>query len=393
MSRPRRNSELLGKGRLECRRMPSLLQRLVDTLEICAPYEIVFEAEHLLTGSGMIQDVGVWVADVARTRLTDMTGRGGVMDVEGSPMEEPILTGRPSRHSDRLYLPLRQRGLVMGVLSGKTDEPDTSELMAAATILGHALSTSRMQSDDVPLARGEGEMTLPATIQQELLPNPAYEDGRVQIAGGVEPAYEVAGDVFDYSVGRDHVDLAVFDAIGHGLRSALIASVTVGGYRRLRRSGASLADIVTGVEGQLAQVLRTGEFVTGIVARLYPGGRLEICNAGHLQPLLIRQGELRSVDTGDSRPPFGLDTSGTPSDIDLQRGDSLVLTTDGVVEARNQQREVFGQSRLSDILLSELEATPSQLTRSILRAVTSHVHDPLADDATVLVVQRPAQKS
>lgn len=373
--------------------MPSLLQRLVDTLEICAPYEIVSEAERLLGSSGTLQDVGVWVADVARTRLTDMTGRGGVVDVEGSPMEEPILTGRPTRRSDHLYLPLRQRGLVMGVLSGRTNEPDTSELMAVAVVLGHALTTSRRQSDDLPLARGEGEMTLPATIQQELLPNPAYEDGRVEIAGGVEPAYEVAGDVFDYSVGRDHADLAVFDAIGHGLRSAMIASVTVGAYRRLRRSGASLADIVTGVDVQLAQVLRSGEFVTGIVARLHPSGRLEICNAGHLHPLLIRQGELRGVDTGDSRPPFGLGTSGVPSDIGLQRGDSLVLTTDGVVEARNQQREVFGQSRLSDILLSELEATPSQLTRSILRAVISHVHDPLADDATVLVVQRSTKKS
>ena len=367
---------------------------LVERLDTCAPVDIPSIAEEWLTGAGLLDEVGIWIADVAGIRLTDITAGGKIVQVAGSRFEEPLRSKSPVFSEGRAWLPLHHWGLILGVLSGRTPpKPDETALNAVAVVLGSALAASRAQSDYVPIARGEAQMSLPATIQQDLLPNPSFEGYGIEISGGVEPAYEVAGDVFDYSVGRDHIDLAVFDAVGHGLRSAIIASATVGAYRRLRRSELALTDIANGIDDELKKVLDTGEFVTGIVARLHLTGRLEIWNAGHVEPLLVGSTDIVDLSTANTCPPFGLGTTGEPGEAHLASGDALVLSTDGIVEARSQARESFGRLRLVDLISSHRESAPTELTRKILDAVVSHVHDPLADDATVLVVRfRPDQE-
>lgn len=360
---------------------------LVERLDACAPFEIPSIAASWLTDSGLLEDVGIWIGDVSGTVVEDVSGSGGVVEVENSPFEVPLHDSIPVFADQEVRLPLHHRGLVIGVLTGKTSDPDKSTLRAVAVVLASALVASRSQSDYVSLARGEAQMTLPATIQQDLLPNPSYVGDDIEIAGGVEPAYEVAGDVFDYSVGAQQVDFAIFDAVGHGLRSAIIASATIGAYRRLRRSELPLIEIAIGIEEELGKVLGSGEFVAGIIARLTRGGRLELWNAGHIPPLLVGRDGIGELSTGDARPPFGLGTSGEPGQALLTDGDLLVLATDGVVEARSQEREFFGQPRLIELLATHRGIPAGKLNKMILDAVTSHVHNPLADDATALVVR------
>jgi serine phosphatase RsbU (regulator of sigma subunit) len=367
--------------------MAASIGLLIERLNACAPFEIPSIAASWLIHSGLLDEVGIWIADVSGTVVEDVGGHGGVVEVENSPFEAPLHENTPVFADGGVWLPLHHRGLVIGVLSGSAADPDESTLRAVSVVLGSALVASRAQSDYVPLARGEAQMSLPATIQQDLLPNPSYLGPGMQISGGVEPAYEVAGDVFDYSIAANHVDFAIFDAVGHGLRSAIIASATVGAYRRLRRSELPLTEIASGIEEELKKVLGSGEFVAGIIARLHTSGRLEVWNAGHLPPLLVRPDDIVELRTGDARPPFGLGSAGETGEATLSVGDVLVLTTDGIIEARSQLRESFGLSRLNE-LINVNRATPvTRLTREILDAVTSHVHDPLADDATVLVVR------
>lgn len=360
---------------------------LIERLDACAPFEIPSIARSWLVESGLLNDVGIWIADVAGSVVEDVGGHGGVVTVENSPFEAPLHVNTAVFTDDEAWLPLHHRGLVIGVLSGKKRDPDKSTLRAVSVVLGSALVASRAQSDFVPLVRREAQMSLPATIQQDLLPNPSYFGEGIEISGGVEPAYEVAGDVFDYSIGPDHVDFAVFDAVGHGLRSAIIASATVGAYRRLRRAQLPLIEIAIGIEDELKKVVDSGEFVAGIIARLHPSGHLEVWNAGHIPPLLVGRDGIVELPTGNARPPFGLGTTGEPGDATLSEGDVLVLTTDGIVEARSQLRESFGQTRLNELIDVYRQMPVTRLTREILFAVTSHVHDPLADDATVLVVR------
>lgn len=367
--------------------MAPSISLLIERLDVCAPFEIPSTAASWLIDSGLLEEVGIWIADVSGKVVTNIVGNGASVEVESSPFEAPLRESKPVFTADEVWLPLHHRGIVIGVLSGSAPNPDQSTLVAVSIVLGSTLVASRSQSDYVPLARGEAQMSLPATIQQDLLPNPSYQGSGMEISGGVEPAYEVAGDVFDYSIGTSHVDFAIFDAVGHGLRSALIASATVGAYRRLRRSEVSLTDVATGIEEQLGKVLEPGEFIAGVIARLHMSGRLELWNAGHLPPLLVGGDGIVELRTGNTRPPFGLGTAGEPGEVSLSPGDLLVLTTDGIVEARSQLREHFGQTRLNELIDSHRATPVTRLTRDILDAVTTHVHDPLADDATVLVIR------
>lgn len=367
--------------------MTPALGLLVERLDACAPFEIPSIAASWLIDSGTLDEVGIWIADVAGAVVVDVGGDGGVVEVENSPFEAPLRENTPVFADHQVWLPLHHRGLVIGVLSGSASHPDESTLRAVSVVLGSALVASRAQGDYVPVARGEAQMSLPATIQRDLLPNPSYLGQGIEISGGVEPAYEVAGDVFDYSITENHVDFAIFDAVGHGLRSAIIASATVGAYRRLRRSELPLQEIADGIEEELKKVLGSGEFVAGIIGRLQADGHLEIWNAGHIPPLLVGGDGIVELRTDDASPPFGLGAAGESGVAALSPGDTLVLTTDGIIEARSQIRESFGQSRLNELINAYRETPVTRLTREILDAVTSHVHDPLADDATVLVLR------
>lgn len=88
--------------------------------------------------------------------------------------------------------------------------------------------------------------TLPAEIQRRLLPAAfTCEGGSFTLSAWLEPAANVGGDTFDYSVGRDVLHLTITDAMGHGVGSALTATLCVGSLRNTRRQGASLVEQVS----------------------------------------------------------------------------------------------------------------------------------------------------
>ena len=94
-------------------------------------------------------------------------------------------------------------------------------------------------------------MSLAASMQWELLPL-VLNLPDVSVAGMLEPAYDVGGDAFDYAVNGPIVEVAIFDAMGHGVRSAMVAALTVGAYRHARREGSTLGHMHAGLEATLS---------------------------------------------------------------------------------------------------------------------------------------------
>jgi serine phosphatase RsbU (regulator of sigma subunit) len=132
-------------------------------------------------------------------------------------------------------------------------------------------------------------------------------------------------------------------------------------------------------------------FATGIIARLATGpGLLEWSCAGHPRPLLLRGRKVVSELSCHATLPFGLgDGAPGPGRAELEPDDAVLLYTDGVIEARAADGELFGLDRLIDLL--EREAASGQpadeLVRRLVRAVLDHQADGLRDDATLLLVQ------
>jgi serine phosphatase RsbU (regulator of sigma subunit) len=234
-------------------------------------------------------------------------------------------------------------------------------------------------------------MSLPANMQWDLLPPLNTRTPDVVIAGLLEPAYDIAGDAFDYAVGDGDLQFAIIDGMGHGLTSTLLTGLAVGAYRHARRNGAPIPEIHTAIDRALTDHYGDDSFATGIIGKLaITTGRLEWSCAGHPPPLLLRGRKVVAELANRPMLPFGLG-GGTPelSATDLEPGDAILLYTDGVTEARTADGDLFGLDRLIDLLEREAasEQPPEEILRRLVRAVLDYEPGGLRDDATLLLAQ------
>jgi serine phosphatase RsbU (regulator of sigma subunit) len=109
---------------------------------------------------------------------------------------------------------------------------------------------------------------------------------QVAAAGILEPAYDVAGDSFDYALNDDVLHVAVIDAMGHGLNAAVLATVAIGAYRHARRADVGLAELYGFMDAAIDDQFGPDHLVTAQMMRLdVRSGHLQWVNAGHPAPL------------------------------------------------------------------------------------------------------------
>ncbi len=330
--------------------------------------------------------------------------------VDGSelviPLEEPVastLAGRAYQSGEpvvaerdgsvRVWVPVFEHSVRTGVLALTVDDasPEVIDRCRSLGLLAGLLVASASRYTDLMHVRKRGRsMSVAASMQWDLLPPLTVRTEQVVVAGMLEPAYEVAGDCFDQSVNGDRVDVAVFDGMGHGIGSTLLSTLAVGTYRHQRREYRDLATTHATIDTAVAQQFGPDAFVTGVLARLETRtGLLELTNAGHPPPLLLRDRRVVGELDGDASLPFGVGSAfETPLRFDLQPGDTVVLYTDGVVEARNADGSEFGVHRLRDLLEREAasELPLEDVLRRLVRTVLEHQGGPLRDDATLLLM-------
>jgi hypothetical protein len=302
----------------------------------------------------------------------------------------------------RLWLPLLDGTERLGVL-GLTlptpvldDEVGMRRLRRFTTVVAELVMTKTLYGDGIVRARRTSPMTLAAEIQWSLLPPLTFVDRSITLAGGLEPAYEVAGDSVDYAVDGGTARFGVFDGMGHGIVSAQLINLVVAAYRNARRAGQSLTDTAMHIEAAVSDVFRVDSFATGLLCELdTTTGRLAWISAGHHEPLLLRGGKLVRALRVDPLLPLGLnqglshDRPVAVGDEQLEPGDRLLLYTDGVIEARSPDGEFFGQERLVDMVVRNLAAgLPAPETmRRVVHALLDHQAGDLDDDATLLLVE------
>ena len=215
--------------------------------------------------------------------------------------------------------PVTERGESIGVLELLLPEEPTLDVLAEIGRVAHLLAfvviANRRHTDLFEWGQRSRAFTLSAEIQQRLLPEArTCEAAAFTLAGWLEPAASIGGDTFDYSLARDSLHVSMTDAMGHGVDAALTASVCLGSLRGARRRGLSLLDQAAETNAALfEQAARHSrdDFVTGLISRLeLPSGLLEIVNAGHVLPYLLRGGELKTL-TLSPDPPFGMFSEST----------------------------------------------------------------------------------
>jgi hypothetical protein len=210
-------------------------------------------------------------------------------------------------------------------------------------------------------------------VPEELPPTPGYA-----IESIYRPAAQVGGDFFQViPLGGGQSLVVVGDVSGKGLSAAMIVSMLIGMLHTMSRISQDPAQILTELNSRLFE-RKHGGFVTCLAVRLDPSGRVTVANAGHLAPWL-NGAEIAFAGS----LPLSLSGSAVPEQITLEMrpGDRLILITDGVVEARNAQGELFGFERTQALMREE--ASPAALAE----AAVEHGQE---DDLTVISIARTA---
>jgi serine phosphatase RsbU (regulator of sigma subunit) len=343
-------------------------------------------------------DPVVYLAGFSAEVLFPLSAGVAEEDVAGTMAGRAFTSGQPvTSERDgavRVWVPVVEQTTRTGVLAVTVPEA-TPRIVEQAELLGvfaGLVTALTARVSDVPHVRRRGRaMSLPASMQWDLLPPLSTRTDGALIAGLLEPAYDIAGDSFDYALNEGELHFAILDGMGHGLGSTMLADLCVGAYRHARRQGAPVAAIHAAISRALTAQYDDMSFATGIIGRLtLATGRLEWSCAGHPPPLLLRGRKVVAELSRDPALPFGL--SADPPVLhsqDLEPGDAVLLYTDGVIEARTPQGEFFGLERLTDLL--EREAASGQPTEELLRrlvqTVLEHQAAELRDDATLLLVQ------
>jgi len=350
--------------------------------------------------------VVLYLVDYDQTSLVPFPGAHGG---RRSPLNiEGTLPGRAFRSlqtqvsvnegEGRLWIPVVDGVERMGVLDVMAANPeDVQDPMLReqcwwlAHLAGHLVASAGELGDAVDTVRRSRPRSLAAELIWQLLPPLTAATDKVVVSGRIEPANDVGGDVFDYSVTDRDLHLAIIDATGHDLSAGLVSATALAAYRNARREGRSLFDQAQTVDEAVTAQFGRETFATGVMARLdLVTGRFRYVNAGHPPPLLLRDGRVvKSLEHG-RRPLFGL----APTQVDvgeeqLERGDSVVMYTDGITEARDEDGEVFGLAGLIDFLVREMgsEAPLPEVVRSLGHAILRRQGGALQDDATLLVAQ------
>lgn len=223
--------------------------------------------------------------------------------------------------------------------------------------------------------------SLAAEIQRRLLPGSyTVEGGPFTLAGWLEPAAKVGGDTFDYCVDREYLYASVTDAMGHSTPAAMLATLTVGSLRNTRRSAASPAAQADAANAALMADAGLDQFVTGQILRIrLADGAVDIVNAGHPQPYLLRAGAAAALEVNPGLPlGVGRDPYGNQR-LNLEAGDRLMIVTDGFLE-RN------GSLAIGDILEDSADRHPREVVRELARNLLATTGGNLRDDATVLCI-------
>src|SRR5215217_7683493 len=365
----------------------------------------------------------VAAADVLGERLADALGASGVsfliadfsgralirLDHAGSEAasrsqgretaERVPLAGTPHRRASparrsrtrwdadgaRVFAPVTNRGEAIGVLDLSLTEVPDEQTLADVALAAHALAyvviANRRFTDLFAWGQRSVRLSLAAEIQHRLLPGSyTCEAGQFTLAAWLEPAGDVGGDTFDFSMDRDTLHLSMTDAMGHEVGAAVLATVLVGALRNARRAGVGLGEQARLANEGLHGFARGGGFVTGQLARIdLRGETATIVNAVHPSPLRLRGGCVEPVAL-QADPPFGI-VPGHEYHVQalpLMPRDRLMFLTDGMLE-RN-----VADVDLDALLVAGADMHPREAVQHVVQTILEAAGGELKDDAAAL---------
>ena len=245
--------------------------------------------------------------------------------------------------------------------------------------------------------RIESELRIARDIQMSMVPGVFPQHEGLDMYAEMNPAKEVGGDLYSYVMQGNMLYFCVGDVSGKGVPASLFMAQSARLFRTLAAEGMMPADIAVRMNNELAENNDQGMFVTMFMGLLHlDTGRLDYCNCGHNPPVIDGQFLKMQYDN----QPLGLweDDPFEGETIDDIRDRQLLIYTDGLNEAENQQKQLLGNKRLQELMADSQNLDSHQVIDMLKEAVEQHRNGAEPNDDLTLMcirlgaVDRPEPK-
>ncbi len=273
-------------------------------------------------------------------------------------------------------------GLLLGTVNHRLDELDDIVRIAGLVLVGGfcVVGARWRERRERDLAR----VTRVAEVAQLAILRPIPSRvGPVAFATRYVSAAEqafIGGDLYEVVPGGDGVRVVVGDVRGKGLEAVHLAALVLGAFREAASVEHALEQVAAAVDRAVEGEITLEDFVTALFVEFLPGGEIRVVNCGHHPPLRLTDRTAEYLTRGDASPPLGLAPDFVVEVHHLNKGDRLLLYTDGLVEARSRDRTFFelAPEVLAGLGRRSLDSALENLVSQVLRHSGGHLDDDLA---------------
>jgi sigma-B regulation protein RsbU (phosphoserine phosphatase) len=303
-----------------------------------------------------------------------------------------------------LSVPIQFQGQLIGLLTvtNKKDQPSFSQddlrlLSIIAAQSGQIIRNSQLQQDALEKERLAMELATARQIQQALLPAAIPHLPDLEIACYFNPAEEVGGDYFDFfPLKENQLGIVQADVSGHGASAAMIMTMLKGILHSVTKNFLDLPTAMSQINQVVHHTAPPETFITMIML-VYDRNdySLYFSNAGHNPPLLYQKktNSLHFLELRGCALNCLFDATYTVSKISLQPEDFMLIYTDGLTEAVNQNLEMFGSDRLKNIINDSRNHSAQDIIDQIRKALTDFCGQTRqADDIALMVLKEKRTK-
>jgi sigma-B regulation protein RsbU (phosphoserine phosphatase) len=256
-----------------------------------------------------------------------------------------------------------------------------------------AIENALMIEEVIEKERMQEELSIARDLQTSMLPAECPIIKGFEIAAFSLSAMEVGGDFYDFiEMGWGRVGMVIGDVTGKSVSGALVMSASRSVFRMLSEEELGVGEIMMRANRRTKKDIKSGMFVALLYAVLNAKDKtISLCSAGQTQPVFLSSetGESRFVETKGDTFPLGIleDADYQETQLTMLPGDKIVLYTDGIVEAMNEQDEMFGFERLIEVIQGADSLTADSLLKKILYKVNEFAGEAAQhDDLTAIVI-------
>ena len=283
------------------------------------------------------------------------------------------------------------------LLAFNTDEKNSYNLNYQLSVIGSAVtSVLRRNKAEEKAKRLERDLDQAREIQQSILPEHEYKFGNYEMYGVSLPEQIVGGDFFDYiesTEEQDRVSVVIGDAASKGMSAAIQALYVSGAIRMGMGFHIKIASLLRKINNLVNKTFPYDRFVTLFFVDILNNstGLCVFANAGHNNPIYYQASTNSTELLPVTGPAIGLSPNQTyqVENINMSKGDILVMYTDGISEAMNSDFDQYTETRLAEVIIKFKDLTAKEICANILQNVLEYSKNPAySDDKTLVVVKR-----